>query len=162
MTTIEYAYRRFCTKRFPLPSEAQLSDLERRIGVVFPDDYRRYVLEFNGGYFSEPEIEQVTEGCPQDGLRCLFAIGASHVSAELGREVDLSLFDDNDPPLIVPVGSTGMGGLIILITEEEGRGEIWYKEAFGTFSYLADGIKEFFELLKTPPWGEGAEQAKGG
>jgi hypothetical protein len=162
MTTIEYAYRRFCTERFPLPSEAQLAELEQRIGVVFPDDYRHYILEFNGGYFSEPEIEQMTGEPPQDGLRCLFGIRASHETAELGRPLHLSLFDDNDPPKFVPVGSTGMGGLIILITEEEGRGEILYKEAFGAFYGLAEGIEEFFELLKTPPWGEGAEKAKGG
>jgi hypothetical protein len=64
MTTIEYAYNRFSTKRFPLPSETQLDELEQRIKVDFPDDYRRFVLDFNGGYFNEPEITPVGEGCP--------------------------------------------------------------------------------------------------
>jgi hypothetical protein len=162
MTTIKYAYRRFCTKRFPLPSEAQLAELEQRIGVVFPDDYRHYILGFNGGYFSEPDIVQVVEGRPQDGLSCMFGMGAPHETAELGREPDLRLFDGNDPPIIVPIGSTALGGLIILITEEEGRGEIWYKEAFGGFFDLADGIAEFFELLLVPPLGSPADRANHG
>ncbi|MBI2826026.1 MAG: SMI1/KNR4 family protein [Planctomycetia bacterium] len=126
--------------------------LEQRVGVIFPDDYRRFVLEFNGGYFSEPEITPVSEGCPDDGLTCLYGIGASHQEAELGRPATLAIFDDNDPPKIVPIGNTGMGGLVILITEFEGRGEIFLKKAFGDFYYLADGIEEFFDLLRDPPW----------
>lgn len=110
MTTIEYAYNRFSTKRFPLPSESQLDLLEQRMGVTFPEDYRRFVLEFNGGYFSEPEITPVSDGCPQDGLTCMLGIGASHREAELGRPATLAIFDDNDSPKIVPIGSTGMGG----------------------------------------------------
>ena len=153
MTTIEYAYNRFCVERFPLPSEEQVTALERRIGVTLPDDFRHFVLEFNGGYFDEPEILQPTDGCPQDGLNLMCGIGASHDVAELGCRSSLTLFDDNDPPLIVPIGSTGMGGLIILITEDEGRGEIWYKQALGSFHFLADGIEDFFDLLSDPPWG---------
>jgi len=152
MTAIEDAYRKFSTERFPLPSESQLDELEQRIGVTFAEDYRRFLLEFNGGYFSEPEIFAVTEGCPQDGLTCLHGIGASHRDAELARPSRLALFDDNDPPQIVPIGHTGMGGLIILITRPEGRGEILLKQAYGDFYYLTDGIEGFFELLRDPPW----------
>jgi len=78
MTTIENAYSRFSVKRFPLPSEAQLAELERRIGVIFPDDYRQFLLGFNGGYFKCPEITPVGEGCPLETLQILCGIGASH------------------------------------------------------------------------------------
>ena len=153
MSAIEYAYTNFGTKRFGLPSESQLDELEQRIHVRFPEDYRRFVLEFNGGYFNEPEITPVGEGCPQDGLTCLHGIGSSHWDSELGEASRLALFDDNDPPLIVPIGDTETGGLIILITEPEGRGEVFLKQAFGEFYYLADGIEEFFGLLREPTWG---------
>ena len=33
-----------------------------------------------------------------------------HWEAELGRPSDLALFDDNDPPKILPIGSTEMAG----------------------------------------------------
>ncbi len=47
-----------------------------------------------------------------------------------------------------------MGGLIILDTAPgEGRGDIWLKQAFGDFYYLADGIEEFFGLLREPTSG---------
>jgi hypothetical protein len=151
-TTIAYAYKRFCIERFPLPTEARLLELEQRIGVTFPEDYRRFVLEFNGGYFSEPEITPVGEGCPQAMLTCVYGIGASHPYAELGAKATLVLFEGNDPPKILPIGDTPTGGLIILVTEPEGRGEIFLKEAYGGFHHLTDGIDEFFGLLREPTW----------
>jgi len=78
MTTIESAYNRFSVERFPLPSEAQVAELEQRIGVRLPDEYRSFILEFNGGYFKCPEITPVGEGCPLETLEILFGIGASH------------------------------------------------------------------------------------
>ncbi len=153
MSAIEEAYRRFCTARFELPGEERLSNLEHRIGVVLPQDYRQFILRFNGGYFNEPEITPVGEGCPQDGLTCLHGIGASHWEAELASDFYLTLFEENDPPIILPIGHTSMGGLIILTTEAEGFGEIFLKQAFGDFHYLAKDIEEFFTLLRAPMQG---------
>lgn len=154
MTTIEFAYRQFSRKRFPLPSEAKLRALEERIKVNFPGDYRQFLLNFNGGYFNEPEITPVGEGCPQDALTFLSGLGASHSEAELGEPGTLVLFDDNDPPKILPIGDTAMGGLIILDTAPgEGRGTVYLKQAFGDFYYLAEGIEAFFGLLREPTSG---------
>jgi SMI1-KNR4 cell-wall len=151
MSAIMYAYNRFCTERFPLPTEAQVAELERRIHVTFPDEYRKFLLEFNGGYFDDPSIMPVVEGCPREALFELHGIGASHETAELGSPLDMGLYDDNDPPIILPIGATPLGGLILLVTEQEGFGEILYEQAYGPSWYLADGIEEFFELLHTSP-----------
>jgi hypothetical protein len=151
MTTITDAYDRFSKERFPLPSESQLKSLEQRIGVSLPDDYRQFVLQFNGGYFNEPDITPVGDNCPRDVLAFLYGIGASHEEAELGMPSRTALFDNNDPPYILPIGDTGMGGLIILVTEPEGRGGIFLKQAFGSFHYLTKSIEEFFELLRRDP-----------
>src|SRR5260370_15782235 len=104
MNAIELAYAKFCKKRFPLPTEGKVSDLEKRIGIRLPPDCRRFILEYNGGYFTKPEINSVVEGCPVDCLDFMQGIGASHPSAELASEQDLALFDDNDPPQILPIG----------------------------------------------------------
>jgi hypothetical protein len=144
---ITYAYNRFCTERFPLPSESQVSDLERRIKVDFPDDYRQYVLEFNGGYFDDPIIKPVVEGCPLETLTYMCGIHAKHSGAELGRQDSIALFDGNDPPKIVPIGYTGLGAFIILNLDEQECGTIYFKEARGGFYYLADNIEGFFDLL---------------
>jgi hypothetical protein len=151
MTSIKYAYDRFCKERFPVPSEVQLFSLQRRIGVIFPDDYRRFILEFNGGYFNDPVITPVGPGCPTECLDSLFGIGASHPYSELGDPGDIGLFDDNDPPKIVPIGRTAVGGLIILDTAPgDEKGSVFLKQAWGDFYYLTESIDEFFSLLREP------------
>jgi hypothetical protein len=149
MNPIELAYACFARKRFPLPTESQVRALEKRIKVELPADYRKFILEFNGGYFTDPEITPVEEGCPFDTLTFLSGIGASHSEAELGDPRKISLFDDNDPPKIMPIGATPMNALIILDTAPgEGRGNIYLKKAWGDFYYLAEDIEGFFALLR--------------
>ncbi len=151
MDPIEHAYQRFVITRFPLPTEEQVRALERQIHVELPDDYRRFILRFNGGYFNEPVITPVGQACPEDSLAYLSGIGAPHEEAELGNPSDMSLFSDNDPPKIMPIGATPLGSLIILDTAPgEERGTIYFKKAFGDFYYLADGIEGFFALLREP------------
>ena len=151
MTTIQSVYARFCRTRFPLPSEAALAALEERINVAFPSDYRRFLLDFNGGFFNDPVITPTSPGCPEECLNDLFGIGATHRNAELGQPRELGLFDGNDPPIIVPIGRTAFGGLIILdVAPGEEKGSICYKQAWGDFYYLADGIEAFFALLRAP------------
>jgi hypothetical protein len=149
MTIIDYAYARFAITRFPLPSETDVAELEERTKCRFPEGYREFVLQFNGGYFCDPEIEQVGEGFPRDSLRNLFGIRATHEEAELGLPRRTFLFDDNDPPKILPIGLTGTGGLIILdVAPGDGQGDIFLKVPFGGFHYLCESIEDFWALLK--------------
>jgi hypothetical protein len=153
MTIIDEVYARFAITRFPLPSERDIAELEKRTECRFPENYRQFLLQFNGGYFSDPEIAQVGDGFPNDSLRNLFGIRAPHEEAELGLPRRTALFDDNDPPKILPIGLTSMGGLIILdVAPGDGQGAIFLKVAFGGFHYLCESIEEFCELLKEPDW----------
>jgi hypothetical protein len=151
MSNIEYAYLLYCTERFQLPSEEQIGELEERIGVLLPDDYREFIREYNGGWFSEPRIFTQLEGCPSDLLTVMYGIGASHRSAELNSESHLTLFDDNYPAQILPIGYTIMGNLLFVITHPEDNGVIALKKAASDESFaLARGIEEFFGLLRVP------------
>ena len=155
MELIEYTYRRFIKQQFlPLPTQEQVAALEWRINVRFPDDYRQFLLDYNGGYFTEPEI-RLPGGDPlRFALWQLYGIGALHRGAELGNPASLVLFDDNDPPKVLPIGCTGMGSLIVLATRPEDRGTIFLKEAFGGWFFLAEGIAGLFELLREWPKGD--------
>ncbi len=151
MTTIESAYSRYCTKRFPLPTEQQVLELEQRVDVRLPDKYRQFVLKYNGGYFNRPKITPVGDSCPLDALCNLCGIGASHWEAELATPSDLALFDDNDPLQVLPIGHAEMGGLILLDTAPgEGNGAIFLKKAFGDVYWLTDELEAFFALLREP------------
>ena len=152
MGTISRAYDSFCTEQFPLPTQKQVAHLEKRIGVTFPKSYRAYILGFNGGYFSEPRIAPPTADCPIDRLTFMHGIGASDRTAELASSEELAIFDDNDPPQVIPIGYTLMGNLILIVTHPEGRGSIVLKKAFSDESFLlAEDIEEFFNLLHKAP-----------
>jgi hypothetical protein len=145
---IDYAYNQFATERFRLPDEEQVLALEQRIGVQLPTDFRDYVLRFNGGYFCEPEIQTDDEEAAGDALTCMFGIDSGDKLSELAEPGCLGIFEDNDPPIFIPIGYTSLGGFIVMITEEENRGMILLKKANGGFHFLAEGIEEFFALLR--------------
>jgi hypothetical protein len=146
---IERVYRTFQVQRFPLPTEEQLIALESRLKTHFPDDYRRFVLSFNGGIFPEPYpfITPLHPECPVDQLRGLWGIGASYRFAELGNDVDL--FDDNDPLIVLPIGYTSMGNLLYLVNEDaDDRGSVCMKLVGSwTVFVLASNMDEFFGFL---------------
>lgn len=149
MNVIEDAYRRFCRRRFPPTSERDVASLEKRLQIRLPDGYRQYLLEFNGGYFDSPVITAVVEGCPEDALELLCGVGDVSNEADLGRELYLTLFDDNFPPKSMVIGCTPMGSLIMLDTAPgEGNGNIYFKQAYGEWYFLAEDIEEFFGLLR--------------
>jgi hypothetical protein len=148
--TIRAIYDTFEVERFPLPSEEQVSDLESRLKSSLPPRYREFILGFNGGYFTEPYpyIPVSHEECPSDRLTDLWGIGAAHQAAELGHDTDL--FDDNEPPVILPIGYTERGNLLFLDTEESPDcDEVFLKLAYSsTVIYIADNVDEFFGLLR--------------
>jgi SMI1-KNR4 cell-wall len=155
--TIETVYKQFCRERFPLPSESQVAAIEIRLRILLPPDYRRYLLSYNGGIFSEPRIESLTKECPSDRLTIMGGIGATHAFAELapsmGGGLTPAIFDDNDPPQLLPIGDTMMGNLILIHSQPhaEDWGRISLKTGFSDkIHFLADGIEGFFDLLSEP------------
>jgi len=152
MSSIEYAYARWARKRLPLPTEQQVAELESRLGVELPEDYRQYLLEFNGGVFEDPEILSPEDGFPQRGLEVMYGVDSQLDGTRLGEPWQIALFDDNDPLIALPIGDTAFGDLIILATATENRGVIYFKQASGGWFELAEGIEEFFANLCDPTW----------
>ena len=146
MSAIENIYSKFCDGRFPLPSEQEVFDLEQKLGIPLPPEYRRFILEYNGGYFSDPLIVLSDPDYRQDCLTTLWGIHAPLPFAELGHDVDL--FDDNDPPEILPIGYTIMGNLLYIVTHIEEYGSIGMKLAYSSKTFfMASSIEGFFELI---------------
>lgn len=158
MPTVKEVYARFCTTRFPLPKENEIELLEGRLEIRFPDRYREYLMSFNGGFFSNAEIvfpEPITiqwrDGeatHKQNSLKQMFGFHSSHPYAEIGRETDINLFDDNNPIQLLPIGRTGMGSLLLIDILEGHVGEILIKFPSDGAYPIADNIDEFFELIE--------------
>jgi len=163
--SIATVYEEFCTTHFPLPTEADVANLELQIGVSLPLNYRRFLLEYNGGYFisspehiSSPRIIRPAD-CEGDGdfpsawLDSMYGIGEDNSEdnsiAQLGESEDIAIFDDNDPPQILPIGNTLKNYIILLVTHPDENGSILLR-TFDESFWLADGIEDFFELLVSP------------
>lgn len=153
---IDIAYEQFCSDRFRATSEKEIAALEKRVGARFSDDYRDYLLRYNGGFFDEAAIAPEDDRFPNDSLEAMFGIGASHTVAELGDEYCLRLWDGNDPPILFPIGRTTLGFFILLITESADDYGCIYLRTFGSpilnteneSFFLAEDIDEFFSLLE--------------
>lgn len=133
---------------YPTPTEAKVASLEKKIGAVLPDSYRRFVLERSGGFF-KGVVLPFPNG-KGDFLVNLYGIDTGTKHAELGGNLDL--FDDNFPAKMLPIGGTGMGGLVLIYVggpPEQKGGSIWLKLSFSPeFVELAPTIDDFFALLR--------------
>ena len=153
LKNVAYAYDRFCRERFEPASEDQITDLERKIGVELPGDFKEYLRLYNGGRFDMPDFATPDSKCPKDCLKTLFGVGGPGDFANLSSVRNLSLFDNNRPAIILPIGVTIMNNLILLRTEvAAGRGNIALKLAFKSkYYFVAESIDVFFGLLEENP-----------
>ncbi len=158
MSTVKDVYARCCTTRFPLPNESEIESLESRLEMRFPDRYRKYLLSYNGGFFSnavivfpEPITVQWRDGevtHKQDIMEQMYGLHSAHPYAEIGRESDINLFDDNKPIQLLPVGRTIMGSLLLLDMLQGHEGEILIKFPSEGAYPIADNIDELFDLIE--------------
>ena len=148
--SIERAYLKWCKQRFPLPGEQEISDLERRISAHFPKHFRDFLLEWNGGLFTWPNIIIGEDDHSVGSLKYLSGVHVPVDFAELGRAFDLSLFEDNNPPIILPIGRTTANDLIMLNVDlgDEDDGAVFLRTTDQNTIRLGATMDEFFSLLR--------------
>lgn len=163
MDAIVNAYDRYCTTRFPLPTEHEVAALEERLQVDLPDDYRDYLLCYNGGFFSDAKIvlpEPITvewrDGLVThtvDGLTNMRGLHPSLPFAELGKPMDLGFFEENGPFHLLPIGYTSVGCMVLLDLAPGYTGNILLKFPSAGAYTVAEGIVDFFGLIERGPQG---------
>jgi hypothetical protein len=149
-TSIGHAYSKWCKQRFPLPTEQDVFDLEHKLSARFPDQYRRYLLEWNGGMFSRPRIIGGDDDSSVGHLLAMSGIHAAIDFAELANPADLALFEDNSPPIILPIGTTTANNLIMIsmAVGEVDDGTVFLRTMSDENIYLSKTIEAFFNLLR--------------
>jgi hypothetical protein len=156
--TIASLYSRCCTHRFPSVERDELDSLESRIGRSLPRDYRKFLLEFNGGVFRratinlpEPLTVEWRDGLvthTEDELDCLYGLRAPFDFAILESPSNLTLLEQGDPIDLLPMGYTACGSLLLLglVPDIEGSILIKFPSDQNAFE-IADGIESFFDLI---------------
>jgi len=154
---IDKVYEEHCSERFPLPTENEIADLEAELSCTFPDHYREYLRLYNGGVFEDVGIDSEEKVVSAYAMRYLMGVNAPGDYARLGRRKDYMLFDDNDPPVAIPIASFSDVSFLMLDIESgtETYGEIHFKKAGGGFYYVCNHMSDLFAMLVKEPWLKG-------
>ena len=118
-----------------------------------PRDYRDYIATYNGGHFNDPMIAFKrtfwNRRLKGDYLNVMYGIDVKNL--ELNSLANLSLFDPNPPPILLPVGYTSCGNLIYMdLKDGLEESQIFIKLQGSYRSYrVARSLDEFFSLLKS-------------
>jgi len=136
----------FAIERFPLPKDAEIANLEQKLGTSFPDSYRRFLLRFNGAYFDDSKLSLHIAGI-DDSLRLISGLNATVPTAAVGNSDDIDLLEDNSPIRLLPIGYTTLGNLVLLNLVQNGK--VVLKVAYSGESFdVADDILEFIRLVR--------------
>lgn len=143
MKDYDVFYNKFCNTRFKLPTEEQVKSIEERFKSQIPEQYRNFILNYNGGYFKNAKFKAKGK---ENFLHLLFGVTPEDKSSDLVRGV--YLFDDNDPVSLLPIGVTDIGDLLFIMIGDVEDGEIGLKIAFSDeYFQLAPDFKSFIKSI---------------
>ena len=112
------------------PSKAgAIAELERKIGAVLPEDYRRFLDQYDGGFPEPPRFRITWKGqpwarrFPYDDVSIFF--GPSRASPS-NLVIEWERFKDRVPRDTLPIGMDPGGSLILLGISGPRRGEVLF------------------------------------
>ena len=116
----------------PRLSESDISKLEMRLGVTLPEQYRQFLLDFNGGS-PTPDTVKV-EGLPgaSADVQIFFGIGRPVESS--GLEWNLAVLAERLEEGLLPVASDSGGNVFCLALQGHGRGAVFYCDLQSVFA----------------------------
>lgn len=138
----------------PVPEDISvINAIENQLGVSFPEDYREFLLKFQGGYPIQ------TDFYLNDPHKSMVAVGV-FLSTKQERAADYllytkSLLSDRLPMLVIPI-AIDPGGDYICLDFRRGVKPVvlyWHHERCGypdEFTFIANIFNEFLSLLYKP------------
>jgi hypothetical protein len=130
---------------------ADLVEFEEANEVSLPDDYKSFLLEYNGG---RPEPNELLE--PSTDVQWLFGMVEEPAWASLFHALDT--YEGRIPAWYIPIGTDSGGNIFIMSLFEENKGVValwWHEdeaeqngsEYFDNLTHVADSFSEFMALL---------------
>lgn len=141
--------------KLPLSKE-QIEVVEKRMGIRLPDDYKEFLMQFNGGQ-PEPATFDFTgvDGCENDSVVNNFL--SIHDGKEDNFEIDYFFYTKNKriPDNVAPIARDPAGNLICICLSGSNRGKIYFwdhelefeKPGPSNLAYIAKSFSEFFSML---------------
>lgn len=144
--------------RFGFANEEAISILENKFEVVLPEDYKRFLLQENGGrntaykYKNLVRISQISE---EINIDVMFVVETNIKNADI--EQWTSEYRDDLFPNSIIIGDTIQHGFIVFwLSNEENRGIYYYDDTYEFESstddvnayFLANSFSEFLSMVE--------------
>ena len=144
--------------RFGFANEEAISILENKYKVVLPEDYKRFLLQENGGrntaykYKNLVKISQISE---EVNIDVMFGVETNMKNADI--EQWTSEYRDDLFPNSIIIGDTIQHGFIVFwLSNEENRGIYYYDDTYEFESstddvnayFLANSFSEFLSMVE--------------
>ena len=144
--------------RFGFANEEAISILENKFEVVLPEDYKRFLLQENGGrntaykYQNLVRISQISE---EINIDVMFGVETNIKNADI--EQWTSEYRDDLFPNSIIIGDTIQHGFIVFwLSNEENRGIYYYDDTYEFESstddvnayFLANSFSEFLSMVE--------------
>lgn len=129
----------------------QIEQFELGHNVRFTKQYKKFLLEFNGG-FAVPNIFKISNEQGESVLNVFYGIGDMYDNLE----DFLDIYDDRLPKGFIPIADDSNGNLICLGTNEYYYETIYFwdheeepedSENMSNMYFLANNIYEFLDKL---------------
>ena len=126
--------------------EIRVADFEREYGISFPEQYRAFMLRYNGG--NTPKTKLRFDRKSYD-LRALFGIDAEQYP--LGRCYTRNTSDECIGRGFLPVGGDVFGNFFAIGIDNEKRGKMYFLNHERNFAatLLCDSFNEFIAVGKS-------------
>lgn len=143
-------------KGFGTISKKEIEIFERETGFIFPDDYRIFLEENNGGEPQEQENYISLEGTEEKiMLNVLFGIG-DELKKDFNIVTWLKEFKKELPKTVIVIGVPEGGGVLLLSISEKKKGIFFWDNTFelensdewNCMYKIADTFTEFIEKIE--------------
>lgn len=134
-------------------NEEQLADFEKQINANLPEEYKQFLLFYNGGQPDKTEFSTKKYG--NSILQCFFGFDTPYRTDNF--DYILNTFKNRVPNDFLPIGRDMLGNLILIGIrqkyegkiyfwwhENEGQKKAWLKNIFS----ITKSFTDFFENLK--------------
>jgi hypothetical protein len=144
----------------PPITEADVFRFEEKLGCRLPDDYREFLLAFNGGQTSLKQVV-FSIGTDETILNSFYGLGDPTGDIEEGQ------YDQTDgfgfPPELLVIGYDDGGSSVCLVIHGDRRGEVWFYDTLDPhepkrmlawydrkrdFKKLASSFTAFIQMLR--------------
>lgn len=122
---------------------AKVVDFESKYGITFPEQYRKFMLQYNGGLTPETKFKA---GKESSDVRAFYGLG--DVSYSFSEIVDIEEWLKSN---IIPIACDSFGNRIVIGLDKEKEGKIFFSDHEKEFklTLLSDTLKEFFTICKS-------------